>query len=92
MAQTDKLIQAAMLDRALSDNAFRTYLVYLMHADPQDGKCYLSGEEVAHLENRTVGTISHHNRELEILGYIRRERRMGLPSVTEILDYMGESK
>jgi len=72
-------------DPELSDGAKVTFLMFLSYAH-QNEKCWPSIQRIAEDRNKTTTTISRHNKELERLGYITRNRRMGRSSITIIED------
>lgn len=84
-----QLRHIATLDPELSDGAYRTYALYLMYAQ-QQGKGWPSRERLAKERGVNDATVSRHNAELESLGYISRQRRMGQSSITiiEALDQL----
>ena len=80
-----QLRHIVMLDRKLSDGAYRTFATYIKYAQ-QNPTCWPGIETIARDRGKSAATISRHNQELESLGYIRRQRRMGNTTLTIIRD------
>ena len=80
-----KLSHAIGLDDRLSDGAYRTLSIYLRYAH-QNPSCWPSIRTIAKDRNKATCTIALHNKELETLGYITRERRTGKTTLTVIED------
>jgi len=76
---------AMSMDPELSDGARCTFLLYLKYAH-QNPTCWPSIARIASDRRKSEGTISRHNRELVKLGYITRNRRMSLTTLTIIED------
>lgn len=77
-----RLRHAATLDPELSDGAYCTYVLYLTYSQQSNMRHWPSREYMAKERNVNEATISRHNAELEKLGYITRQRRMGQSSIT----------
>jgi hypothetical protein len=70
-------------DASLSDGAFRTHVALLRFA--RMGQTYVSREQLATVRGKTTATISAHLTELQELGYITRQERKELTSITNIV-------
>lgn len=83
-ATTRSIINAAIKDRRISDSAFRTLVLYLLFPR-HGGMCGPTRTRLARIRGKDKSAITRHNAELEAAGYIKRERRIGRPSMTRIV-------